>query len=237
MVTEMDTTEQIAYSHLVSLGYDRIVYEPDGNVPPDFVINNRIAVEVRRLNQNEREREYPRGLEEVEMPLLGKLQKLLASFGIATAVAWWVFFRFKRPVPSWKRIEGDVRDFFRSLEERPPEGKASKWIGYNFQVEVWPKATPKDYVFELAGFDDLDHGGFVIPEVERNLRLCIEEKTTKVAAYRQKYPEWWLILIDHVAYGMTEFNRNMFRENTKITHNWDRIILVSPLDPNSSFNI
>lgn len=74
----MDNTEQIAYSHLISLGYDRIVYEPDGNIPPDFAINNRIAVEVRRLNQNERERVYPRGLEEVEMPLLGKLQKLLA---------------------------------------------------------------------------------------------------------------------------------------------------------------
>lgn len=236
-MNKMDATEQIAYFHLVSLGYDRIAYEPDGNVPPDFVINNKIAVEVRRLNQNERDREYPRGLEEVELPLLGKLQNLLASFGEASTVAWWVFFRFKRPVPSWKKIEVDIRDFFRSLADRPPARKASTWIGYNFQVEIWPKAIPTDSTFELGGFDDLDQGGFVIPKVEHNLRFCIAEKTTKVEAHRQKYPEWWLILIDHVAYGMSEFDRNIFREAVKINHNWDRITLVSPLDPTNSFNI
>lgn len=233
----MDATEEIAYSHLVSLGFEKIVYEPDGNVPPDFVINDRIAVEVRRLNQNERERACPRGLEEVEMPLLGKLQKLLVSFGDATSSAWWVFFRFKRPVPKWNKIEEDVRDFFRSTATRPPEGKASKWIGNNFQVEIWPKSSPQDWTFELGGFDDLDQGGFVIPEIEPNLRLCIDDKTTKIEAYRQKYPEWWLVMIDHVAYGMSDFDRHMFHETVKIEHNWDRITIVDPLDPAHSFNI
>ena len=33
-------------------GFTDLVFEPDGNIPPDFVVEGRIAVEVRRLNQN-----------------------------------------------------------------------------------------------------------------------------------------------------------------------------------------
>jgi hypothetical protein len=102
---------------------------------------------------------------------------------------------------------------------------------------VWPKSLCIDNVFELGGFDDLDQGGFVVPEVERNLRLCIEEKTTKVAAYRGKYPEWWLILIDHIAYGMSQFSRDAFRESVAIDHDWHRITIIDPLDPTNFFSI
>ena len=42
--------EKIVYKYLQSLGYTDIIYEPDGNIPPDFLIDDTIAVEVRRLN-------------------------------------------------------------------------------------------------------------------------------------------------------------------------------------------
>ncbi len=48
----MDTSESLVRDFLLYRGYADIVYEPDGNVPPDFLIDGRIAVEVRRLNQN-----------------------------------------------------------------------------------------------------------------------------------------------------------------------------------------
>lgn len=233
----MDPTEQIVHSHLVSLGYQDILYEPDGNVPPDFLVDRKIAVEVRRLNQNERGRTSPKGLEEVEMPLLGKLQRLLASFGPSKTTTWWVFFRFKRPVPRWQRIEENIREFFSSAEVALSAGKTSKWIGHNFQVEVLPKTILKDDAFELGGICDLDQGGWVLEEIDRNLRICIEEKTKKVAPFHPKYKEWWLILVDHVAYGMSNFARNMFYENVKIQHNWDRVTLIDPINPARYFNI
>ena len=114
----MDSTEEIAHSLLVSLGYQNIVYEPDGNVPPDFSINGTIAIEVRRLNQNERGSDSPKGLEEVEIPLMGKLKKFLDSFGLAETTGWWVLIRFKRPVPRWERVEHELRHFFSSLQSR-----------------------------------------------------------------------------------------------------------------------
>jgi hypothetical protein len=45
--------EELAQHYLVSLGLGQVVYEPEPNLPPDFLINGTVAVEVRRLNQNE----------------------------------------------------------------------------------------------------------------------------------------------------------------------------------------
>ena len=51
----MDHTEEIANKHLLARfpGENRINYEPDGNIPPDFLIDNNIAIEVRRLNEHD----------------------------------------------------------------------------------------------------------------------------------------------------------------------------------------
>jgi hypothetical protein len=49
----MDDSEKLANDYLSRLGFQDIVYEPDNKNPPDFLADGRIAVEVRRLNQNE----------------------------------------------------------------------------------------------------------------------------------------------------------------------------------------
>jgi hypothetical protein len=48
----MDPTERLVAEFLAEQGYTNIVHEPDGNFPPDFLVNGHIAVEVHRLNQN-----------------------------------------------------------------------------------------------------------------------------------------------------------------------------------------
>jgi hypothetical protein len=69
----MDESEKLVYEYLVHLGFDSIVYEPDGNLPPDFLVSGTIAVEARRLNQNEVTGTGFRGLEEIAIPLLMKI--------------------------------------------------------------------------------------------------------------------------------------------------------------------
>jgi hypothetical protein len=39
----MDATEALAARYLESLGLGPVVYEPDGNVPPDFLLGDRVA--------------------------------------------------------------------------------------------------------------------------------------------------------------------------------------------------
>ena len=57
------------------------------------------------------------------------------------------------------------------------------------------------------------------------------QKTGKVARVRHKYPEWWLVLVDRIGYGVLdsgEFQR--LRELSQLDHDWDKIVLVNPLD-------
>ena len=47
----MNKDEKIANTYLKSLGFQKLEFEPNGNIPPDFTINKKIGVEVRRLNK------------------------------------------------------------------------------------------------------------------------------------------------------------------------------------------
>ena len=47
-----DASERLVQPYLESLNLGRIEHHPLGDVTPDFSIDGRIAVEVRRLNQN-----------------------------------------------------------------------------------------------------------------------------------------------------------------------------------------
>jgi len=45
----MNDSERAISEYLDSLRIGGVQYEPDGNVPPDFLVDGRIAVEARRL--------------------------------------------------------------------------------------------------------------------------------------------------------------------------------------------
>ena len=77
----MDHSEKVFFQYLKSRGFINIVYEPDGNIPPDFTIDGQIAVEVRRLNENEKTTTGHRGLEEVSKPLTALIEKALVATG------------------------------------------------------------------------------------------------------------------------------------------------------------
>jgi hypothetical protein len=103
----MEVSEELVNKHLVHLGFKSVEYEPDGNIPPDFLVEGRIGIEVRRLNQNELTGSGFRGLEEVTIPLQMKMIKLLASLGPAeSGVSWFVCYSLKRPLPPWDILSG-----------------------------------------------------------------------------------------------------------------------------------
>src|SRR5882762_8813042 len=107
----MDEGEQIASKYLRHLGFENIIHEPDGNVTPDFLVNNRIAVEVRRLNQNEIIDSGHRGLEVTAIPLMMKFNKLLSSLGTGgPGQSWFVRYTFARPLPRWARLQKAMRE-------------------------------------------------------------------------------------------------------------------------------
>ena len=107
----MDASETHVRDYLEYLGLGRVVYQPDGNIPPDFLVYGRIAVEVRRLNENElTESGGFRGLESDRISTGRKFDALLRSLGPAkSGTSWFVGCKLERPVPRWKEIEADLR--------------------------------------------------------------------------------------------------------------------------------
>ena len=105
------------------------------------------------------------------------------------------------------------------------------------KLDLIRTSNPHARFFVPGGYSDRDSGGWVFQETQKNLRLCIEEKTRKIAGVRDKYPEWWLILVDRIGYGVDDCDQQMFREHLGIEHNWDKVILLNPLDHRSAFQI
>jgi len=94
------------------------------------------------------------------------------------------------------------------------------------------------HFFMLGGSGDDDSGGFVLAEMNRNICICVEDKNRKVARVWDRYPEWWLALVDRIGYGgLSEDERADLRQILQVEHRWDKILLVSPLDSQRGFEL
>lgn len=231
----MDSSETVASNHLAHLGFRKIAFEPEGrSKPPDFLVDGRIAVEVRRLNQNEScspPGTKPRGLEEVAIPVWKNVHRVLCSLGAPNnESSWYVSVRYSRPIPGQRQIEDSIRHHLAAFRDSPRQTPTSIQISDNFSVTLSSTGRRHKHCFVMGGVSDSDSGGWVIPELERNLKICIDHKTKKISGIRAKYPEWWLVLIDHINYGIEEALHVP-------PHNWDKIVLISPLDHTQAFEV
>jgi hypothetical protein len=141
-------------------------------------------------------------------------------------------------LPPWKDVErllaGGLQEFKYHSNHESCQIRVSRHIRLRFI-----RASDLHATFFVPGWGaDHDSGGFVIAELERNLRLCIAEKTRKVAKVRHKYPEWWLALEDRIGHGvLDESDRRELRELVQADGDWAKIILVNPLSPVTSFEL
>lgn len=117
----MDPSEQLVEKYLQELGLGEVVFEPDGNIPPDFSINKSIAVEVRRLNQNHESPDgSTQGLEEAALPLEQHLENFLPTLGPSqTGESWFVGIEFHRPMGPWKPIRTQIERQLRAFMLEP----------------------------------------------------------------------------------------------------------------------
>jgi hypothetical protein len=235
----MDPAERLVEGYLRHCGYD-ICHEPDGKVPPDFLVHQRIAVEVRRLNQQHDDGTGPKGLEETSIPLWRQVRKLVLSLGVPTrgqSQSWFVSYRFTRPEPDWKALRSALRSTLKAFMTQANPQPLERKIAPGFDLQLRPAGRLHDTFFVPGGYTDLQAGGWLISEVAENLKFCIAEKTRKIAAVRHKYPEWWLALPDLIHCGLDDFDQQAVREQITILHPFDRVILLDPRDHTRAFEI
>jgi hypothetical protein len=228
----MDASEKLALAYLSALGFSQTVYEPDGKVPPDFLLNGEIAVEVRRLNYNKltSSGRYE-GLESSQIALMKMMRATLALFGPPReGKSWFVGYRFSRPLPHLPKLRRKVhealKDFLegrRNLEDNELE------VTDRFTLTLFPLSSPRPTCFTLATASDHDTAGWAASLLQQNIRLCIEEKTRKIARFRSKYAQWWLVLVDHIGYGTPE--------QIQVRHDLDKVLIVNPLDPKCGYEL
>jgi hypothetical protein len=222
----MNRDESCVNAYLRSLNLGDVIFEPDGQVPPDFLIGGRIAVEVRRLNQHHVVEGRRRGLEEDSIPLRQSIVRMLAEFPNAIADrSWWVFFRLKRPFSSWQVLKPSVEVTLRNYLASPVDGILEFPIEAGFSIRIAPSSERLDQTFMLGGWTDLDSGGWVVSEIIRNLDAYVPEKSKKVAPFRNKYPTWWLVFVDYI--GLAREGADVAQHFAR-PDDWDRLILVSP---------
>jgi hypothetical protein len=237
----MDTSEQLAERYLASLSLGDVVYEPDGNVPPDFVVGGAIAVEVRRLNQNhEVEEGKTQGLEEIDIPLRHRMQKHLREFAPSRdGECWYVGYDFKRPVESWKVLRPVLDRALQEFYMSPIRQRMKLKLTRHFSIDFVPASIDRGSFFLLGANMDYDSGGWVVAELERNLRICIAEKERKISTFRSRYPAWWLVLEDRIDYAVDSEDRPRFKSEvmSRIEHTFDRIVLLDPRDYRRAFEV
>nr|WP_162486439.1 hypothetical protein [Stenotrophomonas acidaminiphila] len=227
----MDSSEIATKELLVHMGFTDIAYEPDGNVPPDFVINGGIAVEVRRLNQNFDDGSGARGLEEVTYPLWQKMTRLVESIAETNGVSWFVFFRFSRPAPPWKEIELQLRGALLEFTARADKRRMVVLSLPNFEVEVAEASNSLETFFCMGGMSDRQAGGWVVSEFIANIEHCASEKLRKTLPFRDKYKSWWLALTNFTGMRLDEKDQDQLRQHLPSQDGWDKILLINPHSP------
>jgi hypothetical protein len=177
------------------------------------------------------------GLETVAISLWRGVKELLLSLGPPiNGSSWFVFYEFTRPVESWKTLKPKLTATLKSFMESDTHEERSFAVCEGFELEVFEASKMHETFYVLGGYMDAESGGWLLSELERNLKLCIK-KSRKVAAIRSKYPEWWLALPDHIGLGLGNFDRQLFRDQISISHDWDRVLLIYPRDHTRIFSI
>ena len=207
--------EMIARDYLESLCLGDLIYEPDGNQTPDFVIGGRIAVEVRRLNRHVDTPTGPRPLEKDEYAILALVTNVLRSFGPPReGRSWFLSYEYQRPLPPYRVIERSLIAALEDFLKYPDLPWQSRQLTDHFEISLMRAGNSYDQIFMLGGHMDLNTSGFVIPDLIKNIHICSAEKMKKISRVKARYSEWWLVLIDRVSFVICE--------GLRFPHEWDK---------------
>lgn len=219
----MNKDEKRAEEYLVSLGYKNIEYEKIKNKTPDFLIDDKIAVEVRRLNIN-----FATGnIENFESQIRNNIKKIISNFKCETfnnSVYLSIELTEPKKIDDKKIITQKIKKVFKEhfnfiTEEK--EYYISDYLSLSF--------TPTEKKDTLYKYGDIEPPfGWRNYDLDTNIQYCIDEKITKINNHKDfnfsHCKEWWLILVDYVAYGMDNEDFRLLNIDKK---NFSKIIILS----------
>jgi hypothetical protein len=215
--------EETARDYFKTKGFDDIAFEPKGNRPPDLLLDNEIAVEVRRLNQFKGNKP----LEELRSKIEPRLLTLFNEYKNGQhSMSAWVSFYYSRPL---KVDKGLIKQIKNTLDDHVKDMTAEKeyLFGDRLRIKIGPSKKTYDRPFVYRISVDNDHGGLVIQNIYESLKLIIPEKKNKIKPYRAEYKIWWLALIDTIGYGLDNNDIKQLRQVIDFEIPFDKVFLIS----------
>jgi hypothetical protein len=142
----MNADEKLVFDHLTSRGFT-IQREPEGpSTTPDFLVDEKAALEVRRLNLNYAFKDgSTEGLEVGRIPFRKHLETLLESLGEPKdGQSWSVYFRIKgRPIGKTKKIKSAIREWADAHSRNPEEAGELIEVGTTLNLRIYPYGDGK----------------------------------------------------------------------------------------------
>ena len=218
--------------------------------PPDFVVENRIGVEVRRLNWMTDANGKHQGAEELEKPLDRIISKALEDAGEPPG-GYSVSVSCDFPatsLPETKETERQVGqaidDYVYILNKALQSGGApvgrQERLACGIYMHFQPFSTSDPGEFILEDIEAAPHlRGWTTGDSIDAIDRCIAKKTEKIKDIICCYPEWWLVLVDHNVYapGNWEAEWETIRNDLEDTKPWSRIVVLSMTQPSAPVEV
>lgn len=229
----MNREEKMVEEYLLHLGYNKsnIKHQPNGQRTPDFAIGGEVAIEVRRLSKHFHNGEKVEPLEHLNINIHRFITGILDTFNASPFDrSCYVTYVFERPIKLSKELRKSIQTALEShlsiLDQRH-----SVRVHKNLVLEFLPTEIKygRPYVWGVSSDDN--GGGFVVADLHKNLPIAVREKEEKAKAYYHEYKSWWLALVDYIGYGLDDLDLRQFNANPSIRTIFDKIILVSPMNP------
>ena len=212
--------------------------------PPDYVVEERYAAEVRRLNRMEKDWEKP--LESWEESLKKTVQTVLVEYGPPTegeVVYVDCDYPFQPPPPAKKVVEKEIREALKSAklpENSLLELKLECGIRLFLHPPVPSGSTTAKYMVNDVSVATAQTG-WILSELKEHIPRCIAEKSRRVRKKDriEDYEEWWLLLVDHIEYvaSLKQSELEELREAVQFKDFWKHIVIISPENPKWSYEL
>jgi len=219
--------EKIAKTYFKSIGFENIEFEPNGNRTPDFVIDESIAIEVRRLNK------FYGGkpIEGVQYNLIPKIINQIGSFGKNDhKTSAFVGIKYSRPVKFNKAIKEKLNSILETHSFFMADEK-EYILSNNLIIKIIPSLEKLNSQYQFGISTDLNQGGFVLSDVYNSLKFIIPEKTKLIGKFKTEYKIWWLALVDNIGNGLSENELIQLRKSIDFDLNFDKVFIISKSNP------
>ena len=233
----MKWEERIVFEYLTKSGFQQILYEPDGNIPPDFSINDEIAVEVRRLSQLYFSKDGYKSLEEDYIRLVRSVRHVLGEFDHESVVdSYWIVLNFHRPLENLKTIRCKIRETLADFLSGRLSNIHDIPITKSVKISIAKADHPNRKRFRIGIETDMDSGGWIIPMYISNINQCIKEKLQKIQHYISNYKKWWLVLVDMmIAYSGSDTIEII--QGVNKPKEFERVIIIDPIIKEITFEV